>query len=198
MKLLKLVKSIPTITAVLSVAVLALAINGCGEVTTPDPSGDTFTVAGNHLSRTVTGSGKMSFTVVGVDMGLEEDKQPIVFFYDSKGYGGGRTTGGFQGELRNYKLKYYGSSGELCSESYYVQPKGNTPRWNGSVARNVILEWKTGSDGYVTSTVDGIPFSKPGGISETFTLGIGNAPTVPGWQGAVYTNIVWPKGSKEI
>ena len=46
MKLLKSVKTIPTITAVLSVAMLALAINGCGDTTTTPEGGDTFTVAG--------------------------------------------------------------------------------------------------------------------------------------------------------
>jgi len=191
LKLLKSVKTIPTITAVLSVAMLALAINGCGDTTTTPEGGDTFTVAGNTLSRTVTGSGKISFTVKGIDMDLEKDKQPIVFFYDSKGYGGGRTTGGFQGELRNYKLKYYSSNGQIASESYHGS------RFSSSQSYNIVLEWQTGA-GFVKSTIDGKEFSKPGGVSETFTLGIGYAPTVPGWEGAVYTNIVWPKGSKEI
>jgi len=212
LKLLKKVRTIPTVAVVVSAVLVSLATGGCGDVSDPTTapggaagvntggtaSGSYTVTPGSSVRRTVTGSGKISFTVVGVDMGLEEDKQPIVHFYDSKGYGGGRTTGGFQGELRNYKLKYYGADGELCSESYYVEPKGNTPRWDGSTPRSVVLEWKTGNDGYVRSTVDGIPFEKPGPVSETFTLGIGYAPTVPGWVGAVYTNVVWPKGSKPL
>ena len=100
-------------------------------------------------------------------------------------------TGGFQGELRNYKLKYYGSNGKIASESYHGV------KFSSSQTYNVVLEWKTGGGGYVQSTVDGRPFMKVGSVSETFTLGIGNAPTVPGFQGAVYTNIVWPAGAKD-
>jgi len=157
--------------------------------------GDSFTVTpGSYQRVKVTGPGKISFTVVGIDMDLDKDAWPIVYFYDSKGYTGGRGgSGGFNGELRSYKLKYYDASGKIASESYYVQPNGNTPRWSSRVARTVTLEW---GSGFVMSTVDGIPFRKPGSVPSTFTLGIGYPPAVrPGWDGAVYTNIVWPAGA---
>jgi hypothetical protein len=187
--------ALPALAAVVSVAVLALSIGGCGDATTTSPTGSssTFTVTpGAYQRRQVTGSGKMSFNVTGVSMGLEEDKQPIVHFYDKDGYGHGRSTGGFQGELRNYKLKYYDLTGNCVSESYHGYKFVRTQNYS------VVLEWQTGKSGWVRSTIDGKEFSKPGGVSETFTLGIGYAPTVPGWEGAVYTNIVWPKGSTEV
>ena len=145
----------------------------------------------------VTGPGKISFTVVGINMDLDKDSQPIIFFYDSKGYTGGKGgSGGFNGDLRNYKLKFYDASGVIASESYYVQPKGNTPPWNPSVARTVSLEW--GSD-FVMSTVDGIPFRKSSSVPGTFVVGIGYPPSIrSGWDGAKYTNIVWPAGSTKI
>ncbi len=157
-----------------------------------------FTVSpGDYQRVQVTGPGKISFTVVGVNMDLDKDAYPIVYFYDSKGYTGGKGgSGGFNGELRSYKLKFYDASGVIASESYYVEPKGNTPRWSQTVARAVTLEW---GSGFVESTVDGIPFRKNASVASTFTVGIGYPPTVrPGWDGAVYTNIVWPAGSTAV
>jgi len=185
--------TVTTLAAIVSIGVLTLATGGCGDATTTtSPTSSSYTVNHDSQRRSVSGSGKISFTVKGVDMDLEKDKQPIVHFYDSKGYGAGRTTGGFQGELRNYKLKYYGTSGQIESESYH----GSTFRSDQSY--DIVLEWKTGEDGFVQSTINGSVFNKPGGVAENFTLGIGYSPSVPGWEGAVYTNIVWPKGSKEI
>ena len=202
MKLFKSAQSAPALIATLSVALLTLAISGCGEVTNPDAAatpgattgGSSFTVTqGASERRSVSGDGKISFTVTGIDMDLEKDKQPIVHFYDSKGYGAGRTTGGFQGELRNYKLKYYGTSGQIESESYHGT------KFRSTESYNIVLEWKTGREGYVQSTINGNVFQKPGAVSEAFTLGIGYPPSgTVGWDNAVYTNIVWPKGSTEI
>jgi hypothetical protein len=160
--------------------------------------GESYTVTpGSYQRVLVTAPGKISFTVVGVNMDLDKDAWPIVYFYDHKGYTGGKGgSGGFNGELRSYKLKYYDASGVIASESYYVEPKGNTPRWDPKVARSVTLEW--GTD-FVMSTVDGIPFRKSSSVAGTFTLGIGYPPAVrPGWDGAVYTNVVWPAGSTKI
>jgi hypothetical protein len=160
--------------------------------------GDTFTVSpGASQAVQVTGPGRLSFTVVGINMDLDKDAWPVIFFYDSKGYTGGKGgSGGFNGDLRNFKLKYYDANGVIASESYYVEPKGNTPRWNPAVARTVSLEW--GSD-FVTSTIDGIPFRKPGSVAGTFIVGIGYPPSIRnGWDKAVYTNIVWPAGSTKV
>lgn len=188
-------KIVPTFTAVITVAVLALGVSGCGTATEPTGgSTTTFTVSpGDYLRRNTSGDGKMSFTVTGIDMDLDRDSQPIAYFYDSKGYGGGRSTGGFQGELRNYKLKYYGSHGQIESEDYHGQ------RFRSTETYNIVLEWKTGTEGYVRSSVNGVPFERPGAVSSSFTVGVGYPPAVrPGWDGAVYTNIVWPKGSTEV
>ncbi len=147
MKSLKSVKAIPTFAAMLSVALLALAVGGCGDVTTGSTGTSTasFTVSpGAYMRRTVTGSGKISFSVKGVDMGLEEDKQPVVHFYDSHGYGAGRKTGGFHGELRNYKLKYYDLTNRCVSESYHgYRFRSDVPSWDGAVYTNVV--WPSGS-----------------------------------------------------
>lgn len=161
-------------------------------------TGPGFTVTPGAYQRVrVRGPGRISFTVVGINMDLDKDAWPIVYFYDDKGYTGGKGgSGGFNGELRTYKLKFYDASGVIASESYYVEPKGNTPRWDPAVARAVTLEW--GAD-FVQSTVDGIPFRKGGSVAPTFTIGIGYPPAVrPGWDGAVYTNIVWPAGSTKV
>ena len=199
-------------------AVILGSFAACGEITTtpidtggskkppsenppqvpPGSSGKSFTVTrGAYQAAEVTGPGKISFTVVGINMDLDKDAQPIIFFYDSKGYTGGKGgSGGFNGDLRNYKLKYYDSNGVIASESYYVEPRGNTPQWNPSVARTVSLEW--GPD-FVMSTIDGIPFRKPGSVSKKFIVGIGYPPsTRNGWDNAVYTKIVWPAGSTRI
>lgn len=196
MKLFRTAKTIPTLAGIFSVAMLSLVIGGCGDTTTSTSpsSSSSFTVTpGASLARNTTGDGKISFTVTGIDMDLDRDSQPIVFFYDSNGYGGGRTTGGFQGELRNYKLKYYGTHGEIESESYHGQ------RFRSTESYDIILEWKTGNEGYVRSTINGVPFEKPGAVADAFVVGVGYPPAVrPGWDGAVYTNIVWPKGSTEL
>lgn len=211
-------RSITKIATSAVAAVLLGSFASCGEITTtpvdvggkekpasenplqvpPVPSANTFTVSpGAYQAAEVTGPGRISFTVVGIDMDLDKDAYPIIFFYDSKGYTGGKGgSGGFDGDLRNYKLKFYDSNGVIASESYYVEPKGNTPRWNPAVARTVSLEW--GSD-FVTSTIDGIPFRKPGSVSQTFIVGIGYPPSIrKGWDNAVYTEIVWPAGSTRI
>jgi hypothetical protein len=135
----------------------------------------------------------MTFNVTGIDMGLEEDNQPIVYFYDETGYGGGRTTGGFQGDLRNYKLKYYDDNGDIASESYHGS------RFSSDQTYSITLEWQTGANGYVKSIINGSEFSKPGSVDEHFTIGIGWPPAVRnGWAGAVYTEIVWPEGAKQV
>lgn len=160
--------------------------------------GESFTVSpGSYQRVQVSAPGKISFTVVGINMDLDKDAWPIVYFYDSKGYTGGKGgSGGFNGELRSYKLKFYDANGVIASESYYVEPKGNTPRWNATSARTVTLEW---GSGFLESTVDGIPFRKTASVAGTFTLGIGYPPTIrPGWDGAVYTNIVWPAGATKV
>ncbi len=196
MKLLRTVKIVPTVTAILSAALLTVAIGGCGEVT--DTTGSTSTTSfkvtpGDYMGRKVSGDGKISLTITGVDMDDQRDSQPLIYFYDGKGYGGGRTTGGFQGDLRNYKLKYYGSHGEIESESYHGTKFRSTETYN------VVLEWKTGNDGFMRSTINGSVFEKPGAVADSFTVGIGYPPSVrPGWDGAVYTNIVWPKGENEV
>lgn len=195
MKLLRSVKIIPAFTAILSAALLTVAISGCGDATTTGSSStSSYTVSpGDYIRRSTSGDGKMSFTVTGIDMDLEIDNQPIVYFYDTKGYGGGRTTGGFQGELRNYKLKYYGSHGQIESEDYH----GFVFRSN--LSYDVVLEWKTGTEGYVRATVNGAVCDKPGAVADSFTVGVGYPPAVRnGWDNAVYTNIVWPKGSTEV
>ncbi len=169
-----------------------------GTIPGPTPGGETFTVSPrDYRAVQVSGPGRLSFTVVGINMDLDKDAWPIIFFYDSKGYTGGKGgSGGFNGDLRNYKLKFYDANGVIASESYYVQPKGNTPRWEPTVARTVSLEW--GSD-FVTSTIDGIPFRKPGSVAGSFIVGIGYPPSIRnGWDGAVYTNIVWPAGSVKV
>jgi hypothetical protein len=206
------------VAASVAAAAMAVALASCGEITTtpidvpaeqpkqtPAPSGgggggvlNGFTVTpGDFQAVQVTGPGKISFTVVGINMDLDKDAQPIIFFYDGKGYTGGKGgSGGFNGDLRNYKLKFYDANGVIASESYYVQPKGNTPRWDPSVARTVSLEW--GAD-YVQSTIDGIPFRKAGAVSNTIIVGIGYPPAIRvGWDRAVYTNIVWPAGATRI
>jgi len=187
--------TVTTLAAILSIGALTLPISGCGDATTsPTSSSDSsFTVTpGAYVRRTTSGDGKMSFTVTGIDMDLERDKLPIVYFYDDSGYGYGRTTGGFQGELRNYKLKYYGTSGQIESETYHHYV------FHSEQTYNVVLEWKTGEDGFVRSTVDGQVFEAGGGVADSFTVGLGYAPSGSSWDGAVYTNIVWPKGSKEV
>ena len=195
MKLHKFVKTIPTLSVMLSAAMLTLAIAGCGNVTDPTSGSttSTFTVTpGAKIERSVSGSGKISFTVKGIDMDLDKDKQPIVFFYDSKGYGSGRATGGFNGEVRNYKLKYYGTNGKNASETRHGT------QFKSDQSYDVVLEWQTGGAGYMKVTINGLALQKPGGVAENFTLGIGYSPTVPGWDGAVYTKIVRPSGSTEI
>ena len=163
-----------------------LFIAACSSSSSPD-GGDSLTVTpGASLQVNVTKPGKMSFTVKGIDMDPEKDSQPIVFFYDSKGYGGGRTTGGFQGDLRNYKLKVFDVNGELMgdeSEKYGYE-------WRPEDSVHVTIEWNSTS---LTATVGGTVAVKEGPISSTFTIGVGYPPSSrPGWDGAVYTDINWP------
>lgn len=187
--------TVTTLAAILSIGALTLTIGGCGDATTSaTPSSDTFTVEPyEYIRYSTSGDGKMSFTVTGIDMDKEIDNQPIVHFFDSLGYGGGRATGGFQGDLRNYKLKYYGSHGILESEDYHGFV------FKSDQSYDIVLEWKTGIEGYVQATVNGAVCNKPGAVAENFTVGIGWPPAVRnGWAGAVYTDIVWPKGSQKI
>lgn len=157
-----------------------------------DESESFIVTPGAHLARSVTGSGNISFTVTGIDMDLDKTTQPIVFFYDSRGYNSGGTTGGFQGDLCNYRLRYTSANGNLASNSSHGS------RFISNQSYNVVLEWKTGNEGYVRSTINGKVFEKPGAVANAFTLGIGYPPaTSLGWDGAVYTNIVWPKDSTE-
>jgi hypothetical protein len=149
--------------------------------------GDTLTVTpGANMDVKVTKPGKMSFNVKGINMDPEKDSQPIVFFYDGSGYGGGRTTGGFQGDLRNYKLKVFDVNGELMgdeSEKYGYE-------WKSADTVHVIVEWNASS---ITTTVGGVVAVKSGTIPSTFTIGVGYPPSSrPGWDGAVYTDINWP------
>ena len=163
-----------------------LFIAACSSSSGAD-GGDTLTVTpGASLEAQVTKPGKMSFTVKGIDMDPEKDSQPIVFFYDSKGYGGGRTTGGFQGDLRNYKLKVFDVNGELMgdeSEKYGYE-------WRPEDSVHVTIEWNSTS---LTATVGGTVAVKEGPIPSNFTIGVGYPPSSrPGWDGAVYTDINWP------
>ena len=164
-----------------------LSIAACSGSSSGADGGDTLTVtAGASMDVQATKPGKMSFNVKGIDMDTEKDSQPIVFFYDSKGYGGGRATGGFQGDLRNYKLKVFDVNGELMgdeSEKYGYQ-------WNSAETVHVTVEWNATS---LTTTVGGVVAVKEGPIPSTFSIGVGYPPSSrPGWDGAVYTDINWP------
>jgi len=171
---------------------LVLALAAC----TDSDESESFTVTpGAYLRRAVTGSGSISFTVTGIDMDLDRTSEPIVYFYDSKGYNDRGTSGGFQGDLCNYRLRYYGTHGGLESNSNHGY------RFSSSQSYHVLLEWKTGNGGYVRSMVNGVVFEKPGAVADSFILGIGYPPfmsTGRSWNGAVYKDIVWPKGSTEI
>jgi len=164
-----------------------LLMAGCSSDSTGSSASSSLTVTpGANLRVEVKGAGKMSFKVKGIDMSLDKDSQPIVYFYDSKGFGGGRTTGGFQGDLRNYKLKVFDVNGELMgneSEKYGY-------KWNAGDTVAVTIEWNSSS---ITARVGGVTAVKEGSIPNNFTIGVGYPPTARnGWDGAVYTDINWP------
>lgn len=204
MKKTRTARRILALSASLLIAAFALTTSGCGKAdlaAEPDDTSDgsqgivtqSFTATpGAYVRYQVTGAGKITFNVTGIDMDLESDKQPIVYFYDNKGYGSGRTTGGFQGELRNYKLKFYDTNGNIASESYHGYS------FRSSETYQVTLEWATGSNGFVASTVNGQEFRKYASVADTFTLGIGWPPSGDGWNGAVWTNVVWPTGATQV
>ncbi len=163
-----------------------LFLAACSSSTGADAGSSLTVTPGAFLRVKVNGSGRMSFTVKGIDMDLEKDSRPIVYFYDDKGYGGGRTTGGFQGDLRNYKLKVFDVNGALMgieSEKYGYQ-------WNAGDSVDVTIEWTSSS---ITARVGGKVAVKSGSIPSSFTIGVGYPPAArPGWDGAVYTDIDWP------
>jgi hypothetical protein len=164
-----------------------LLFSACSDSGSGPDGGDSLTVTpGANLRVQVTKPGKLSFTVQGIDMDKERDSQPIVHFYDDKGFGGGRTTGGFQGDLRNYKLKVFDVNGELMgdeSEKYGYQ-------WHAGDSVPVTIEWTSSS---ITANVGGTVAVKNGPIPNTFTIGLGYPPSSRnGWDGAVYTDINWP------
>jgi len=164
-----------------------LVMAGCGGSGTGADAGNSLTVTpGANLRVNVSGSGKMSFTVKGIDMDLAKDNQPIVYFYDSKGFGGGRTTGGFQGDLRNYKLKVFDVNGALMG----VESEKYGYPWKSGDSVAVTIEWNSSS---ITARVGGIVAVKNGSIPNNFTIGVGYPPSARnGWDGAVYTDITWP------
>jgi hypothetical protein len=179
-----------------------LATTGCGSSsstsTSPDPGGSnsnsnvtaSFTAnPGTHLAHTVTGPGQISLTVKGIDDG-ESDKRTIVFFYDAKGYSQGRGGLGFEGEVRNHKMKWYDSNGHNIAEDYHGVV------FNPADTHTITLSWTAGG---MSLSIDGaVRGTWSGSTTFPFTLGIGSAPNGPGgFAGAVYTNVTWPAGSTE-
>lgn len=164
-----------------------LMFAACSNSSSGPDGGDSLSVSpGANLRVQVTKPGRLSFTVKGIDMDKDKDSQPIVYFYDGKGYGGGRSTGGFQGDLRNYKLKVFDVNGDLMgdeSEKYGYQ-------WRTGDSVAVTIEWTTAA---ITARVGGTTAVKEGAIPSSFTIGIGYPPTSRnGWDGAVYSGIDWP------
>ncbi len=163
-----------------------LFLAACSDSTGSDSNNSLTVTPGGYLRVQVSGPGKMSFNVKGINMDLAKDNQPIVYFYDSKGFGGGRTTGGFQGDLRNYKLKVFDVNGELMgdeSEKYGYS-------WSSGDTVPVTIEWTSSS---ITARVGGKVAVKEGSIPNNFTIGVGYPPTARnGWDGAVYSDINWP------
>jgi hypothetical protein len=215
-------KKIAGLAGMLIAGAFALSFSGCGKVhntaTSPDsPSTTTstttsatsadvtpsFTVSssGAHLSRSVTGPGSISFNVKGISAsdanGL--DNHNIAFGYDSKGYYGGSANSdgssgnGFEFELRNQKLKCFGTDGVLMGS----EGKRYGVPWNPSLTYSVKIEWTATN---VILTVNGaVVENKPGKVANAFTLGIGYPPKVrEGFAGAVYTDIHWPTGSTPL
>ena len=179
-------KKMMGLAACLLIGGALLCLAACGNSTGSDAANSLTVTPGAYLRVEVNGPGRMSFTVKGIDMNLAKDSQPIVYFYDDRGFGGGRSTGGFQGDLRNYKLKVFDANGHLMgneSEKY-----GYPWRSGDSVA--VTIEWTSSS---ITATVGGVVATKSGSIPNNFTIGVGYPPSARnGWDSAVYTDIRWP------
>ncbi len=163
-----------------------LFLAACSDSTGSDASNSLTVSPGANLRVEVTKPGKLSFTVKGIDMDPDKDSQPIVYFYDSRGFGGGRTTGGFQGDLRNYKLKVFDVNGDLMGDEF----ERYGYEWNAGDSVAVTIEWTASS---ITARVGGAVAVKNGAIPSNFTIGVGYPPTARnGWDGAAYTNINWP------
>lgn len=158
----------------------------CSDSTGSDAGNSLTVTPGASLRVEVKGPGRLSFTVKGIDMDPDKDSQPIVYFYDSKGFGGGRSTGGFQGDLRNYKLKVFDVNGDLMGDEF----ERYGYEWNSGDSVAVTIEWNASS---ITARVGGAVAVKTGAIPSNFTIGVGYPPTArDGWDGAVYTDIDWP------
>jgi len=171
----------------------AAGCGGGGGSSSPEAIDSLTVTPGASLARTVSGSGSMSFTVQGIDMDLDRATQPIVYFYDAKGYNGRGATGGFQGDLCNYRLRFYGSDGRLASSA------DHKARFRSDFSHDVVLEWQVGSDGYVRTTIDGSVLQRSGAVPSSFTIGVGYPPgAARGWDGATYTDISWPEGSTAV
>jgi hypothetical protein len=189
------------LAAVLVGGILVFGLTGCTKddksPTGPTEGGDTtasFTaVPRAYIRKQVTGPGKISFTVKGIDHD-EPDSRAIVYFYDAKGYTGGVGDYGFEGELRNLKVKWFDTNGNNISEAYHFV------HFTPPQSYNIVLEW--GAD-FIKVMVDGVVVShKFGSVAGTFTLGIGWPPVYirdrGGFNGAVYTNVVWPEGATPV
>ncbi len=204
MKLIRSVKFLPAYALFAVATLFALSSGGCGkadttttpeeEVTSGENITETFTLDGkNYLRRTITEPGQISFTVKGID-DEEPDSRAVVYFYDEQGYSGGYGTLGFEGELRNKKVKWYDIHGDNIAEDYH----GVT--FDEDQSYDVVLEW--GTD-FIKCSINGnVVNHTHGDTNSTFTLGIGYPPAGlrdrGGFQGAVYTNVVWPEGSVAI
>lgn len=144
---------------------------------------------GTFIRKRVTVPAKMTFKVTGVDGDDDRDMQPIVYFYDDRGFTGGRGGAGFNGDLRNQKLKVYDVNDDLMGfegERYGYD-------WNSSDTVSVTIEWTANS---VTAQVGDRWAVKNGPVANTFTIGVGLPPSArPGWTGLTFTDIVWPAGS---
>jgi hypothetical protein len=181
-----------------------LTLSACGKAksttptspTAPDTSNSaanvtaTFTAnPGVHMDYRVTGPGKITFTVTGVDDD-EPDSRAIVYFYDFKGWTGGRGGAGFNGELRNHKFKWYDANGKIRAETYH----GTV--FHSRDTHNVVVEWSAGG---MNCAIDGRLQQWGGPVAFPFTLGIGWPPGIRGgFAGAVYTNVVWPEGATKL
>lgn len=204
MRLIHSAKIIPAFAAIAFTAFVALSTGGCGSADTPTTPEDevggsqiiteSFTLQGtSYIRRQVTEPGQISFTIKGIDDG-EPDNRAIVYFYDEQGYTGGVGGYGFEGELRNMKMKWYDIHGDNISENYHGVD------FNEDQSYDIVLEW--GTD-FIKCSIDGNVINHTyGTTASTFTLGIGYPPAGlrdrGGFDGATYTNVIWPAGSTEI
>lgn len=149
-----------------------------------------FTATGRtFIRKQITIPATMSFKLTGVDMSEDVDMEPLVYFYDQRGFSGGRGGRGFNGDLRNQKLKVYDVHDDLMgheSERYGYE-------WRSRDTVPCTISWDAGG---VSINVGGATFRKNGAVANTFTVGIGVPPeSRPGWTGITFTDIVWPAGA---